>query len=199
MHVKGQELPMHDPRGKVGLGVGYATSPTGADHMHNMHDTDFARVNSTMRALGIQEAVDPNELSPAKLRIFRYLVNWQHFKNCGVYCMFLPYDPNRMSELVNAVTGWNTSVFELMKVGERALALMRTFNAREGLTAADDCLPERLYSGVSTGPRAGLGINKPAMQEAIQTYYAMNGWDSTSGAPTAAKLAELDVAWAASA
>jgi aldehyde:ferredoxin oxidoreductase len=33
MQVKGQELPMHDPRGKVGVGLGYSVSPTGSDHM----------------------------------------------------------------------------------------------------------------------------------------------------------------------
>jgi aldehyde:ferredoxin oxidoreductase len=40
--VKGQELPMHEPRLKHVLGVGYAVAPVGADHMMNVHDTDFA-------------------------------------------------------------------------------------------------------------------------------------------------------------
>ena len=39
IHVKNQEVPMHDPRLKRGLGLGYAVSPTGADHVHNVHDT----------------------------------------------------------------------------------------------------------------------------------------------------------------
>ena len=30
MHIKGQELPLHDPRGKQGLVLSYAASPTGA-------------------------------------------------------------------------------------------------------------------------------------------------------------------------
>ena len=38
LHVKGQELPMHEPRGKVGLGLAYAISPTGADHVEADHD-----------------------------------------------------------------------------------------------------------------------------------------------------------------
>jgi len=196
MHIKGQELPMHDPRGKVGLGIGYAISPTGADHMHNIHDPEFARVNPTMSALGILEPLDPHDLGPAKVRAFQYLVNWQHFKNCAITCMFLPYDPNRMSELVSAATGWNTNAWELLKVGERAHALARLFNAREGFTATDDRLPDRLHTGVSTGPQAGRGIDQEAMQQALRTYYRMSGWDEVHGAPTAAKLAELDLAWA---
>ena len=196
MHIKGQELPMHDPRGKVGLGVGYATSPTGADHMHNIHDTDFVMVDSTMRALGIQEGLPATELSPAKVRMFQYLTNWQHFKNCALICMFMPYTPHHMTELVNGATGWDTSVWELMKVGERALALSRIFNVREGFTAKDDYLPERLYTGVSTGPQKDQGIGKDAMQQAIQTYYKMSGWDSKQAVPTAEKLHELDLSWA---
>ena len=39
VHVKGQEVPMHDPRLKRGEALGYAVSPTGADHVHNIHDT----------------------------------------------------------------------------------------------------------------------------------------------------------------
>ncbi|HEY91824.1 MAG TPA: aldehyde ferredoxin oxidoreductase family protein [Dehalococcoidia bacterium] len=196
MQIKGQELPMHDPRGKVGLGMGYATSPTGADHMHNIHDVEFMRVNPTMLALGIQEPLDPHDLGPAKVRAFWYLVNWAHFKNCATICMFLPYDPNRMSELVSAATGWNTNTWELEKVGERALAMTKLFNAREGITAKDDVIPERLYSGVSTGPQKDRGIDREAFKAALKSYYEMAGWGADTAAPNAAKLAELDLAWA---
>jgi len=196
MQIKGQELPMHDPRGKVGMGIGYATSPTGADHMHNMQDTDFVRVNPTMRALGLQESLPPTEFSPAKVRLFQYLTNWQHFKDCAIIYMFMPYDPGRVNELVSGATGWNTSVWELMKVGERALALARVFNAREGFTSKDDFLPERLYTGVSSGPLKDKGIDREAMQQAIQTYYRMAGWDPERAVPTREKLHELDLSWA---
>lgn len=196
MQIKGQELPMHDPRGKVGLGIGYATSPTGADHMHNMHDTELVRVNPTMRELGLLNSIPPTELSPAKVRMFRYMVNLQHFRNSALLCAFMPYRPQQLVDLVSGATGWNTSVWEIMKVGERALALARLFNAREGFTSVDDDLPERLYTGVSAGPLKDKGIDKEAMQQAIRTYYEMAGWDPERGAPTAAKLHELDLSWA---
>ena len=38
MVVKGQELPMHEPRGKRALALAYSTSATGADHMEAPHD-----------------------------------------------------------------------------------------------------------------------------------------------------------------
>jgi len=198
MQIKGQEIPMHEPRGKVSLGIGYATSPTGADHMHNMHDTEYAaegRPLEAIKTLGIQEPLPPLELSPAKVRMFQYVVNWTHFQNCALICMFQPFNPNHLVELVNGATGWNTSVFELMKVGERALALARVFNAREGYTAKDDIIPERFYEAFNSGPLKDKGIGKEAMHQAIQTYYKMAGWDPERAIPTAEKLQELDLGW----
>jgi aldehyde:ferredoxin oxidoreductase len=51
-----------------------------------------------------------------------------------------------MAELLGAVTGWNTSAYELMRFGERRLHLMRVYNLRKGLTAADDTLARILWS-----------------------------------------------------
>jgi len=73
-----------------------------------------------LKALDIKEPLSPLDLSPAKVRMFQYYVNWQHFQNCAIMCMFLPFNHSHLVELVNGATGWNTSVFELMKVGERA-------------------------------------------------------------------------------
>ena len=195
MHIKGQELPMHDPRGKAGMGIGYATSPTGADHMHNMQDTDVVRVNPITRALGLHDSLPPTEFSPAKVRMLQYYTNFRHFQNCALVCNFMPYSPQMMTDLVSGATGWNFSAWELMKVGERALDLARAFNAREGFTAKDDYLPARLYKGVSTGPLQGKGIDKKAMRQAVRLYYEMSGWDPVTAAPTASKLHELDLSW----
>ncbi|GAI27241.1 unnamed protein product, partial [marine sediment metagenome] len=48
MHIKGQELPMHEPRLKQGMGVGYSISPTGADHCHNIHDTAYTAMTPSL-------------------------------------------------------------------------------------------------------------------------------------------------------
>ena len=111
-------------------------------------------------------------------------------------CMFMPYSPEQLAQLVGGAAGWNMSVWEIMKVGERAVALARLFNAREGFTAKDDALPERFYTGVSSGPLKGKGVDREAMKEAIQTYYEMAGFDPERAAPTVAKLHELDLSWA---
>jgi len=199
MQVKGQELPMHEPKGKVGMGIGYALSPTGGDHMHNIHDVLFSTEGQGLMDLvnewGIIDPVPALEISPAKVRLFRYWVNWRHFQNSAIICMFPPFRPHHMANLISSVTGWNMSVFEIMKIGERALALARAFNAREGYTAKDDVIPDRIYQAFTSGPLKGKGIDKEAMHQALETYYGMAGWDKEKAVPTAAKLQELDIGW----
>jgi aldehyde:ferredoxin oxidoreductase len=199
MEVKNQEIPMHEPRLKAGLGLGYAVSPTGADHCHNIHDTVYTRrISSTLSSLGVLQPLPAQELSPAKVRLFVYGSLWQHVTNCMVSCYFVRIDPGDMSDLVNGITGWNTTAWELMKVAERAVAMARLFDVREGITLADDCLPGRFFIPLETGPLKGVGVKEAELARAKNTYYEMMSWDKVSGAPTLAKLQELGIEWAAS-
>ncbi len=198
VQVKGQEVPMHDPRGKFALGVGYATSPTGADHMHNIHDTGFENdaVMEQMAMLGVQErALAFNDLGPKKVRLAAYEIPWKVFQNCLGICMFVPHGREQTIETVNAVTGWNTNLFEAMKAGERALAMARLFNARAGFTAADDRQPPRFAEPLGSGPHEGSYVPEELMDEAVALYYQMLGWDRETGVPTTAKLYELGLDW----
>ncbi|MFQ6080417.1 MAG: aldehyde ferredoxin oxidoreductase family protein [Candidatus Bathyarchaeia archaeon] len=200
LHVKGLEVPMHEPRLKKGLGVGYAVGPTGADHCHNLHDTLFASDGTQLKeinALGFLSPLPAADLSPAKIRLLVYVSNWRHFINCAVTCYFLPYYHQTMADIVNAVTGWNTTVWELMKVGERAATMARAFNVREGFNAEDDYLPERFSVPFKDGLIAGEAISKRALEGAKRIYYGMMGWDPETGVPTHEKLHELGIGWVA--
>jgi aldehyde:ferredoxin oxidoreductase len=202
LHVKGQEIPMHEPRWKQGLGVGYALSPTGADHCHNLHDNLYTRETRSFRraqALAILEPLPVDDLSPAKVRLYHYVGTWRLLLNSLGLCLFLPYDYHQVRNLVNAVTGWNTSLWELLKVGERGHALARAFNAREGLTPEDDRLPHRFFSplGADTPALKGVAIEEERLKKALVTYYGMAGWDPTTGIPTRERLEELDIGWVA--
>jgi aldehyde:ferredoxin oxidoreductase len=200
MHVKGQGIPMHEPRYKMGLGLGYAVSPTGADHCHNLHDSIYAkegRAMQQMRALGILKPLPVNDLGPEKVRLFLYETNWRHMLNCLVLCLFLPYDHHRVRDLLNGATGWNTTVWELMKVGERAIHLTRAFNIVSGLTAESDHLPSRFFQPFRDGPLKGVAMKEEELNDALRTYYAMIGWDP-DGIPRKEKLEELDIMWVSS-
>jgi aldehyde:ferredoxin oxidoreductase len=97
-------------------------------------------------------------------------------------------------DYINGVTGWNMSLFELMKVGERNNTLARVvFNCREGFTPADDVIPQHLHEGIGNGALKGSRVDPDEFLAARRIYYEMAGWDPETGRPTAAKLAELDV------
>ena len=200
IEVKGQSLPMHEPRFKFALGLGYAVSPTGADHVHNIHDTGFQTEAGLggVHAYGVLEPLPAGDLSPAKVRLMIYVSEGQILTNMLGLCCFLPYDPNMKVDIVRAVTGWDTSLFELMKASERALAMARAFNAREGFTAKDDYLPDRFFDPFTSGPLTGVAHKRHEFRSALDTYYKMSGWDVNLAAPTRAKYQELDLDWVAS-
>jgi aldehyde:ferredoxin oxidoreductase len=196
VHVKGQEVPMHEPRLKKGLGLGYAVSPTGADHCHNMHDTFMTPGNYEMiRPLGILEEVPVSSLGPDKVRLYKTWTDWRVLANCLCMCQFPPWRFTEYVELLNAVTGWDTSMHELVLVAERALSLARVFNLREGLTASDDRLPERFFKPQTSGFLSNTAVDRDELSRAIRTYYGMMGWDE-EGVPRLETLQYLNVGWA---
>ena len=199
VQAKGQEHPMHDPRWQFGLGVGYATSPTGADHMHNFHDSGVASEAGAalMRSFGVfTEPLERTTLPAVKSVLAATVIRAQVMKNCVGVCMFLPYQLSDFRRIVHAVTGWDVTDFELMRVGERALALARLYNAREGLAPTGDSHPPRFTEPLMLAGEEGASIPAERMQDAVDLYYELQGWDRVTGAPTRAKLLELSLDWA---
>lgn len=195
IHVKGQEVPMHEPRLKHGLGVGYALSPTGADHCHNMHDTAFEKSTGTANNWGILEPMPADHLGPDKVRMLKMQNALRSANNCMLVCQFVPWSPRQLDELVHAVTGWETTQVELIGVGNRAINLTRLLNLRRGFTVKDDKLTERFFKPFQNGPLAGVAVDREAHQKALITYYRMMGWRD-DGVPTPEALWELGIGWA---
>ena len=198
MQVKGQEFPMHEPRIKQGLGLGYSLSPTGADHVHNIHDTTMTEGPSMVgvRELGVLRPLAFDDLGPDKVRYYAYSVNWASLVNCLGMCIFLPYKRDAMVEIVNAVTGWKTNMWELMKIGERMNTLCRAFNAKMGFAAKDDTLPERFFHDFAQKLPTTAALKKEEWEAAKKMYYVAMGWDD-NGVPQPDKLRELALGWAA--
>ena len=202
IHVKGMPVPFHEPRGKIGVGLGYAVSATGPDHMEYPHDPFWATEAgiALLRPLGIFEPVDVFDLGPQKVRIFVYLQQYWNLLNSLGVCMFTakPFGTqtlNGIVDYVKAVTGWETSLFDLLKVGQRHANMARIFNLREGFTARDDTLPDRFFRPMEGGTLKGKKINREEFSKGLGTYYEMMGWDPETGVPKKAKLSELDLDW----
>jgi aldehyde:ferredoxin oxidoreductase len=206
MHVKGLEVPMHEPRGKQGLALAYATAPVGADHMRAPHDPAYEGFHPSgahaLEPLGLCEALPRLELSPRKVRAYYYAQHWWNLNSSLGACdlAVVPINAQSVTHMVNvarAITGWDTSLWELFKVAERGAALARVFNCREGFTPRDDRLPARLHEAFTSGPLNGVRIDPELFQRCLRLYHQMEGWDPDTGWPTFAKLAELGIEWAA--
>jgi len=201
LEVKGKEIPLHEPRVKQMLGLGYAVSPSGPDTFVVEHDTDFDEnapqlFLNNIQALGLLERLPSPSLEAKKVRMFYYLHQVFSFMDALGMCIFafapcrfLPF--SLISPLIQAITGWEVSLFRLMKIGETRVQLERLFNLREGIGKKEDWLPERLFEPIKSGPRRGSRINPQDLKEAIEFFYSLAGWDIDDGFPKMGKLEEL--------
>ncbi|MFZ5943131.1 MAG: aldehyde ferredoxin oxidoreductase family protein [Bacillota bacterium] len=206
VEVKGQEVPMHDARGRLALAYAYAFSPIGADHLVAAQDTLIENKEGlpfkNLACLGILEPLDNMEYGPRKIRQFIYTMNIFSLLNTLSICNFgvAPrgvMNLKMLTELVEAVTGWDTSLWELLKAGERTVNMARVFNAREGFTKNDDQLPERFFTGMENGRLKGLKLDKENFYKDLDLLYEMLGWDVKTGNPSKGKLYELGLDWIA--
>jgi aldehyde:ferredoxin oxidoreductase len=203
--VKGQELALHDPRIKVGVGMSYALCTYGADHMNMPHDPSFVDPNSfafkSVNALGIYRAMPATQLSNDKVRSFVILENfWRMLDSLGL-CVF-GFAPRGVMPLetmvgcIKAATGWEVSLHDLMKAAERSSMLARAFNSREGFSIKDDRLPGRLFDPKPNGPNAGTRIfSEEEFNAALEKYYTIIGCDPRTGRPSKGKLLEMNLEW----
>jgi aldehyde:ferredoxin oxidoreductase len=198
MQVKGLEIPMHEPRLSKGLGLGYMVNPHGADHMDNMMDILMSGYGTKL-AMNLDDALplglEPTALEdggPRKIAYFKAHHCKRIISDCLLLCHFLPYSFSHIVHLVTAVTGWDTTVMEQIRVAERVLTLCRLFNLKAGLTAKDDKLPERFFQPTPDGALKDKALNPEEMEAAKRYYYDLMGWDE-NGVPKAGKLEELGI------
>ncbi len=196
--IKGQELPMHEPRLKHAMGVGYAVAPVGADHMMNIHDTEYIRKGRALERVNMAMAekigpVSNKVLNEEKLQIFAHELNWMHFQDCALNCHFYPYNYEHMAEALSGVTGLEYGMHDILAVGARAQTLARLFNLREGFTVDDDKLPKRVTKAFQEGPLAGVDLSSERFDWAKQRYYELMKWDPQTGVPSEACLEELEL------
>jgi len=196
MHVKGLEIPMHEPRVKAALGLGYMVNPHGADHCANLHDTSYSEPGpffDRVKPLGILELLPADDLGPRKVSLFRdaHLLSIA-LDSLGL-CQFMPYNPEQVVNILAAITGWQTSVVEILRVSERIVTMARLFNIREGFSAADDKLPNRFFQPKRNGALSTKFYDPKQLEKAKNYYYTIMGWDAKTGIPTPEKLQELGI------
>ncbi|MEM2560533.1 MAG: aldehyde ferredoxin oxidoreductase family protein [Candidatus Bathyarchaeia archaeon] len=182
MSVKGLEMPAYDPRAIKGIGLDYATANRGGCHVTGY--TISAEI------LGIPEKIDP--LTPeGKAKWTKIFQDFTCVVNSTVNCLFSTFalSVRDYAELLSAVTGWNLSEDDILRIGERIYDLERVIVNKLGFDGKDDVLPKRLLEEpMPEGPAKGHVVELEKMKE---EYYRIRGW--VNGKPTAEKLRELEI------
>lgn len=186
VQVNGLEAPYHDPRGFSGNALVYATSPRGA--CHNQSDYFLAETGQVHSCLGM-ESFHPlaGAEKAANVAIHQ---DWRTACNSMILCYFSNIPPHNAVELVNAACGYNWTIEDLLRCGERGWNLKRMINAGFGLTGQNDRLPSAMLRPYRDGVNDGFA---PDLASMLSAYYRARGWEPASGLPSLARLHELDL------
>lgn len=190
MQVKGLEVAMHDGRALKAKGLGYATSPIGGRANSMTPANTWCRLGmpELMEVYNSKSMQDNVELCIKSQNLFATM-------NSTGLCMFFTAFPGRVIEmyinLLSSVTGWEMTLEEILRTGERIFNLQRVFNILHGHTIAMDTLPKRFtHEPLSGGGARGEVVELDKM---LPLYYKLRDWNPETGLPSPEKLRSLDL------
>jgi aldehyde:ferredoxin oxidoreductase len=156
VHVKGLELPMHDPRGFHGMGLAYMMSNRGACHLQHA-------VLATEQGMASWPQLFPMKddyrgtTSEGKAELVFHSENYGILGNSLSLCHYLTdcLKPETIRDAFNAITGFDFTFADLMTCGARDWTLKRGVNNLLGVRAGDDALPKRILTPLRRAPVPG--------------------------------------------
>lgn len=172
--VKGLEAPMHDPRGFHGYGLAYGVSPIGACHEASL---TFEVESGAMYIPEIEALSQDFEEHSSEGRAELNAAAEDYgmfFSDCAIFCNLgaVPLDATHAIAIVNAVTGFDYSIDEVLAIGKRVWFAKRGLTNLFGARAEDDRLPQRLMTPIPDGPTEG---SVPDMEKMLSEFYRLRG------------------------
>jgi aldehyde:ferredoxin oxidoreductase len=193
MHVKGLELPAYDPRAAKITGLAYATANRGGCHI-TAYVEGPTFLSTPYLIVEESDVGDILQEIPETAKVVKEMEDALAVFDAIGACKFMGMvlTAEDWAALISSLTGWEFTVNDFRKTGERIYNLERAFNVREGLTRADDTLPKRLLEEpLPEGPAKGHVVN---LEPLLNAYYKFRGWNE-NGKPTPEKLKELGLEW----
>ncbi|MEM0010713.1 MAG: aldehyde ferredoxin oxidoreductase family protein [Candidatus Bathyarchaeia archaeon] len=195
MHVKGLEIPMHSPYRFKEMGLQYAVSERGACHLRGLSMLPARGI--LFPDIGFDRQVDGFSIE-GKAHLVKVMQDICRVVDALGLCKFVylfgGVPLRRLPQLYTAVTGWETSLDDLMRAGERIWILQRIFNVRMGVRRKDDMLPKRfLEEPLNEGAAKGQIVELEPM---LNEFYVERGLDN-EGKPKMEKVLELGLNFAA--
>jgi len=94
------------------------------------------------------------------------------------------YNAELCAELYQAVTGIKTDLDDLRERADRVWTLFRKANLEEGITRADDAVPDKWFDGPGFKDYlTDRPVDKRDVERMIEDYYNEWGWDKKTGVP----------------
>ena len=188
IHVKGLEPPAHDPRAKMTVALGFATSNRGACHLQAFtHDFEEGVVIEDLGSPALTDRFTSEGKAENVFRMQNLMSMFDSLTACK-FSLFGGMTVKPLADFVSHVTGWDFDDSEFMKTGDRIYCLKRMYNVRLGVSRKDDTLPARMLVH-----KRGGGTNQlPLLNVMLNEYYTYRGWDEF-GIPTKERLSELDL------
>jgi len=185
--VQGLEVAMHDPRASAGVTLSYLTSPRGA--CHNKSDMYWVDVGRIIEEVGVG-AMDRFQ-EEGKAEVVARHQNWRSVCDALITCTLMNVPVKGLVDMLNAATGWEVDLEEMMTVGERIFNLKRALNLKLGWRLEGERLPSLLRRPLEEG---GTGGYVPDVERLLHDYYLIRGWERETGKPSQERLLSLDLA-----
>ncbi len=182
--VNGLEVAMHDPRASAGVALSYLTSPRGA--CHNKSDAYWLDMGRTMEDIGVGFMDRFEEEGKAALMVQHQ--DWRSAGDALISCLLVNLPSDGLVSMLGAATGWDVTLSDLLRAGERTINLKRTLNLRWGLNPRHEKLPDLLLRPLEEGGTAGY---VPDVDRLLSDYYGARQWDRATGKPSKEKLLAL--------
>ncbi|MFW9819326.1 MAG: aldehyde ferredoxin oxidoreductase family protein [Candidatus Thorarchaeota archaeon] len=187
-HIKGLEVPMHDPRAFAGQALSYMTCCVGANHQKcDWYSVEVTTVSFPSLRVKIgkgRSKIKGREKGVIALQDIRAI------DDSAVNCTFVSLTLDHIIGHINAATNFGYDKNSMLEVGERINNLKRLINCKLGITRKDDRIPGILKKELETGKTVHVKLE---LEDNLRTYYKYRGWDWESGRPTEEKLKHLNI------
>ena len=192
VHVKGLDLPAHDPRSCFSLAPSYATSTRGACHFRGPCE-DVEMGGFFIPEAGVTDETTTMFSKENQGMLAGTCQDLGSLANSLVVCLFMidggGWALTSVTDLFNAITGFDYTPKDILLAGERGFVSQRLINIRDGYDAKTDVLPKKMFQAAATGGRAG---KVPPLDDMLGDYYQLRGWDA-NGVPTDETLERLEL------
>jgi aldehyde:ferredoxin oxidoreductase len=185
---------MHDSKFMASLGMTFAFDPTPG--RHTAASMDMAGMGPVTKNELIDGFILPKSWKKSgddRNEAHKLMASLSQFSSCLGLCMFSSmFQMYPMLELINAATGWNMTIDELIKVGLRIQTLRQAFTIREGVILAENELPGRASGNppMESGPHKDKTID---YKSDYKGYCEKMGWNPQNGFPLKETLKDLDL------